>query len=171
MTMFSESNREHLLDLLTARLEHERTSGHLEQLVISKLRELGPPYLQVAHTLECHGDYGREHEQWLEEQIHALGGEVHEASEMSQLESRMSRGLVDIVEHDGDPVHLLDALFAFARAGAAGWELLAALADETTDREARAELDRRLHEAHEHAEYLRGVIAEATRRELGIPAP
>ncbi len=126
-------------------------------------------------TMQKHREEEKEHEEWLEEQIRALGGDAHGRTEMAQLIEAESTGIEQVVQTDHDIAHQLHALLAAELVDNSGWELLLELADDADDTAARREFRKRLHEEQDHLVFARrAVVALARRNVLGqsviIPA-
>jgi bacterioferritin (cytochrome b1) len=113
----------------------------------------------VVGRLTQHRDEEREHARWLEEQIRALGGDADAKTEMSELVTRESRGIADVIlDGDNHLSHLFHALLTAELADRAGWELLLSLADQAQDRDTRRELKRRLAQEEQHVAFIRHVV-------------
>jgi bacterioferritin (cytochrome b1) len=168
MRKLIDANREKVLDLLTARLEFERTGVKLYDNVISRIRSsAGGDYERMLDTLEEHRDEEKEHEEWLEQQIRAAGGDAHGATDMSRLEETESQGIAKVIL-DGDPQlgHALHALLMAELADNAGWDLLVRIAAEAHDAEARRGFRKRLHEEEQHLLFIRRALTRFERREV-----
>ncbi len=160
-------DRARLLDLLTARLTAGRTGSRLYDAIVSKLRaEPASDALPLVSTLETYAGEERDNEQWLEEQIHALGGDVHELTDMAELETRESSGIEDVVVASSvrDPLHLLHALHAAELSDAAGWRLLVHVADEVGDREMKHDAERRYEDKQAHLRFLDRALERLARQ-------
>src|SRR6185295_17915989 len=105
-----------------------------------------PEVARMVPTLKEHRDQEKEHEEWLEAQIRALGGDAHAKTEMSELIIKESAGVEKVIMGDKDLVHQMHGLLTAELVDNAGWELLLELADDADDAEARKEFRRRLHE-------------------------
>lgn len=176
MEKLAKNNPEKVVDLLTERLFFERAGVKLYDAIIAKLVTSNDP--EVHRTLKAmheHRNHEKEHEEWLEEQIRALGGDAHTCTDMAALATKESSGIEAVVlDGDNDPVHLFHALLAAELADNAGWDLLVALADEAGDRDAKKELKKRLHEEEEHLVFARRALASLARatvlgEELDMP--
>jgi bacterioferritin (cytochrome b1) len=118
-------------------------------------------------TLQDHRAEEKEHEEWLEAQIRALGGDAHASSDMAELEAREAQGIEDIVlDGDNEAMHFFHALLAAELADNAGWELLVDLSGQADDRDAKRQFKKRLHEEVEHLLFVRRVIERIARREI-----
>ncbi len=161
-------NRPKVIDLLTARLTFERVGVKLYDAIIGKVQILGDAQAQrMLDQLQEHRDEEKEHEEWLEEQIRALGADAHGTSEMSELETRESKGIEDVIlDGDNEISHLMHALLTAELADNAGWDLLVSLADEAGDRDAKKAFKKRLHEEEEHLIFARRAVVKLARREV-----
>ncbi len=161
MKKLAEKKPEKLIDLLHERLTFERTSVKLYDRILSLMavsRE--QQILGMLNTMQGYRDEEAEHQEWLEEQIRALGGDVNEESERSRLVATESRGIEEVIlREDVELHHLFHALLAAELVDNAGWELLAALAEEADDDDALDAFTLRLAEEEDHLEYLRQTIA------------
>jgi bacterioferritin (cytochrome b1) len=157
-----------VVNVLLARLNFERTGVKLYDSIIDKLSLRNDEDAQrVLSTLQEHRDEEKEHEEWLEEQVRSLGGDAHGSSDLSELETRESKGIEEIIiDGDNDIMHNFHALLAAELADNAGWDLLVQLADEAGDREARRQFKKRLHEEEEHLVFVRRVIERLARRSI-----
>lgn len=168
METLARQNKDKVIDLLTARLLFERTGVKLYESIMAKLRannEQG--YDRMLGQLQEHRDQEKEHEEWLEEQIRALGGDADAMTEMAQLEARESSGIEDVIlDGDNEVSHLFHALLTAELADNAGWDLLASLADEAGDRDAERAFKKRLHEEEEHLIFARKAVERLARREV-----
>jgi rubrerythrin len=112
-------------------------------------------------------DQEKEHEEWLEEQIRALGGDAHAETDKSQLIKIESQGIEKVVfEADGDVSHLFHAIFTAEMVDNAGWQLLLELADMADDDVARRAFSKRLHEEEDHLILMRRAVEGLARQEI-----
>ncbi|WP_437322405.1 DUF892 family protein [Sorangium sp. So ce394] len=172
MQKLAQVNKDKAIDLLNERLTFERASVKLYDSTIQKVgRTADPTLLNLLDRLREHRNQEKEHEEWLEEQIRALGGDAHAETEMSRLIEIESRGLEQVVlDGDQNPAHLFHALLTAELVDNAGWQLLLELADEADDAEAREAFRCRLHEEEDHLVLTREVVERLTRKELlGAP--
>ncbi len=156
-----------VIDVLTERLAFERAGVKLYDRILEVMR--AAPDQNVARMLEemqKHRDDEKEHEEWLEAQIRALGGDAHGETDRSRLVTRESKGIEEVVMSDAELPHLLHALLAAELVDNAGWDLLVQLADEAGDREAKKELKKRLHEEEDHLLFLRKAMERLSFREV-----
>jgi hypothetical protein len=108
----------------------------------------------------------KEHEEWLEEQIRALGGDDHAPSEKSILVKTESEGIEQVVMRDPNLLHDFHALLTAELADNAGWGLLVELAAEFGDRAAKKEFKKRLHEEERHLVCVHDVVMELSKQEI-----
>ncbi len=168
MKALAAYNRDKVIDLLTERLEFERAGVKLYDSIIGKMERATQPNLtKLIGQMREHRDEEKEHEEWLEAQIRALGGDAHGNTEMSQLVHAESEGLEKVVL-DGDPnvVHMFHALLTAELTDNSGWQLLIQLADEADDEVARREFKKRLHEEEDHLIFVRDVVTAFTRKQV-----
>ncbi len=169
MKELAAKNRDKVIDVLTERLTFERAGVKLYDSIIANMRaSSNPEVARMLPVMKEHRDQEKEHEEWLEEQIRALGGDAHARTEMSELITLESSGVEKVVTGDKNLVHQMHALLTAELVDNAGWELLLELADDADDAEARKEFRRRLHEEEEHLLFVRrAVVAFARRNVLG----
>jgi rubrerythrin len=172
MKKLLEKNREKVLDLLTARHAYERAAVKLYDTILAKMRASGSgdvmrmlPKLSELHEQEM------EHEAWLDEQIRAAGGDAQAETEMTRLEETESSGVEKIVlEEDAPLPKMFHALLVAELGDNAGWDLLAQLAGEAGDHEAKRSFKKRLHQEEAHLLFVRRVVQRFARRDvLGQP--
>ncbi|WP_437805157.1 hypothetical protein [Sorangium sp. So ce1078] len=168
MQKLAQMNKDKAIDLLNERLTFERAGVKLYDAVVEKIgRSVDPGMLNLLGQLREHRDQEKEHEEWLEAQIRALGGDAHAETEMSRLIAVESQGIEQVVlDGDQNPGHLFHALLHAELVDNAGWQLLLELADEADDGEAREAFRRRLHEEEDHLSLTREVVERLTRKEL-----
>jgi len=168
MDKLARNNPEKVIDLLSERLTFERAGVKLYDAIIAKLVTSNEP--EVHRTLRAmheHRNHEKEHEEWLEQQIRALGGDAHTETDLARLATTESMGIEAVVlDGDNDPVHLFHALLAAELADNAGWDLLVALADEAGDRAAKKEFKKRLHEEEEHLIFVRRALASLAKADV-----
>jgi bacterioferritin (cytochrome b1) len=168
MTDLGEQNRDELLDLLTERLTFERTGVRLYDRVLERIRAIGNPEVASLHApMTAHRDQEKEHEEWLEAKIRALGGSAHAMTARAHLVQTESRGIEEIIFDDRATLpQMLHALLAAELVDNAGWDLLVALADEVGDHDLKKEFKRRLHEEEDHLALIQKAVARFAKREL-----
>lgn len=172
MQRLAQTNKDKAIDLLNERLTFERASVRLYDATMEKIRRSADAGLQgLLGQLKQHRDQEKEHEEWLEEQIRALGGDAHAETEMSRLITLESKGLEQVVLNgDPNPSHVMHALLTAELVDNAGWQLLLELADEADDAEAREAFKQRLHEEEEHLIFTRRIVERSMRTALlGTP--
>ena len=168
MQDLAQHNRQKVIDLLTERLTFERSGVKLYDSIIAKVEaSVDEEARRLLDQLREHRDEEKEHEEWLEEQIRALGGDAHGQTEMSELVKRESRGIEDVIlDGDNDLSHLVHALLVAELADHAGWDLLVELAEEARDRDAKKAFKKRLHEEEEHLLFARRTLERLARRQV-----
>ncbi len=165
-----------VIDVLNERLAFERAGVKLYDRVLEVARAAADPNVgRMLEELQQHRDEEKEHEEWLEAQIRSLGGDAHSETEKSRLVTRESKGIEEVVMSEAQLPHLLHALLAAELVDNAGWDLLAQLADEAGDREAKREFKKRLHEEEDHLLFVRKAveklsIAEVLGKEEKLPS-
>jgi bacterioferritin (cytochrome b1) len=164
----ARENHRQILDVLGARLSFERNGVRLYQRVIEKIERGGDArYHRLLEMLRHIRDEEKEHEEWLEEQVRARGGDAHGTTEMALLETEESRGIENVIVDGHDKVlHLLHALLAAELADNAGWDLLVRLADATGDRKARKGFMKRMLQEAEHLAFIREAVVKGAQIEL-----
>lgn len=160
MKRLAEKHPEQLIDLLNERLTFERTGVKLYDRILEKMRASEDAQVRgMLDTLEQYREEEFEHQQWLEEQIRGLGGDVNVETELSRLVLRESQGIEQVIlRGEAQLPHLFHALMAAELVDNAGWELLVDLADEADDDEARDAFEMRLTEEEDHLDYMRQVM-------------
>ncbi len=168
MTDLGEQNRDKVIDLLTERLTFERTGVRLYDHVLERIRATGDPEVAMLHApMTAHRDQEKEHEEWLEAKIRALGGSAHALTSQAHLVQTESRGLEAVIfDQRATLPQMLHALLAAELVDGAGWELLVALADEANDHDLKKELKRRLHEEEDHLALIQRAVARFARRDV-----
>jgi rubrerythrin len=157
-----------ILDALGARLAFERTGVKLYDTVITKIQRSGEPrYHRILKKLHEIRDDEKEHEEWLEAQIRAVGGRPDEITTLSQLEAEESTGIQNVIlDGHEKTLHLLHALLAAEAADNAGWDLLVKLADQTGDKKAKRAFMKRMASEMEHLAYIRAAVQRGAEIEL-----
>ena len=170
MKKLAERHPDKLLDLLHERLTFERLTVKLYDTILDKLHASDLPsivgFSAVLGQLRDQRHQEKEHEEWLEEQIRALGGDAHDRTEMSDLVERESRGIAEVVEGDSELLHLFHALQSAELIDDTGWKLLLELADEAGDAVAREELRRRAEEEERHVLFTRTLVTAFARSDV-----
>jgi bacterioferritin (cytochrome b1) len=160
MRKLSEHNPARVGDLLCERLAFERSGIRLYDRIIAAMQASSDPELHsLQSTMEEHRAEEKEHEEWLEAQVRALGGDAGAACDGARLAAREAAGLEEIAANDANDLpHLIHALLAAESVDNSGWELLVELAEDVNDREARREFTRRLHHEREHLAFVRHLM-------------
>ncbi len=159
MEKLASHDRSKVIDLLNERLAFERAGVKLYDRVLEVMRSAGDANVaRMLPEMEEHRSEEKEHEEWLEECIRALGGDAHAETERSRLVTRESKGIEEIAMSDAELPHLLHALLAAELVDNAGWDLLAQVADEAGDHEAKRDFKKRLHEEEDHLLFIRKAV-------------
>jgi len=167
MKKLAAKNLGRVLDLLNERLAFERAGVKLYDKVLSRMRNSGDPRVAALYgRFEQNRDEEKEHEEWLEEQIRALGGDPHSPSEKSILAKAEAEGIEHVVMRDPNLLHDFHALLTAELSDNAGWELLVELASEFVDRDAKGEFKKRLHEEEKHLLAVREAVREMSLQEI-----
>jgi bacterioferritin (cytochrome b1) len=167
MNELAKYDKAKVIDVLNERLAFERAGVKLYDRVLEVMRATGDANVQrMLDEMEEHRDEEKEHEEWLEEQIRALGGDAHGETEKSRLVTRESKGIEEVVMSDAELPHLLHALLAAELVDNAGWDLLAQIADEAGDREAKRAFKKRLHEEEDHLLFVRKAVEKLSFQEI-----
>jgi bacterioferritin (cytochrome b1) len=173
MQKLALANRGKLIDVLSERLTFERDGVKLYDAILTVMeRSSDPEVLKMIEPMRKQRNEEREHEEWLESQVRALGGTAHEQTELTRLVGIESSGIGKVVL-DGDPevTHLFHAILAAEAIDNAGWDLLVALADQAGDREAKKAFKKRLYQEQEHLAFVKRAVERFARRQvLGQPA-
>jgi len=167
MKELAAKNRDKVIDLLNERLTFERAGVKLYDAILSNMRtSSSPDVARMLPSMKEHRDQEKEHEEWLEAQIRAMGGDAHAKTEMSELITSESSGVEKVVTSDKDLVHQMHALLTAELVDNAGWELLLELADDADDADARREFRKRLHQEEEHLIFVRRAVGAFARRNV-----
>jgi bacterioferritin (cytochrome b1) len=168
MHQLTRNNAAQVLDLLTARCVYEREGVQLYDAAIAKIERHGEPrYHAILDYLRHIRREEKEHEEWLEEQIRALGGDPHADTALARLEHEESSGVKNILVDGHNQVsHILHALLAAELADNAGWDLLVKLASDTGDREALKQFSKRLAQEARHLLFMREAVHTAAQIEI-----
>ena len=171
MDKLAAKNAVKVVDLLNERLAFERAGVKLYDIVLARLRASSDPSMKpLLERAQHFRDEEKEHEEWLEEQIRALGGDAHTPTEHSVLVQRESQGVEQVVMRDSSIAHDMHALLVAELADNAGWDLLVQLADEFGDSKAKKQFKKRLREEKEHLLFVRETVLELTRKDVSVPA-
>jgi len=165
MQKLAGTNVSRVIDLLNERLTFERSGVKLYDKILERMRN-DPQAAPMVEQMQEHRDEEKEHEEWLEEQIRALGGDARSPSEKSILVRAESQGIEHVIERDAQLPHDFHALLIAELADNAGWDLLVQLADEVGDRDAKKEFKKRLHEEEEHLLFVRHAVEQFAKDEV-----
>ena len=169
MKKLAGKNVSRVIDLLNERLAFERAGVKLYDKILERMKS-DPQVARMIDQMREHREQEKEHEEWLEEQIRALGGDARTPSEKSILVQAESQGIEHVIERDPSLPHDFHALLTAELADNAGWDLLVQLADEVGDRDAKKEFKKRLHEEEEHLLFVRKAVEQFAKQEiLGEP--
>ena len=167
MPKLGENNKDQVLDVLNERLAYERATVRLYDETIRKMKGSSQPEVtRMLDQMQEHREEEKEHEEWLEDQIRALGGDAHSDTDLSTLITDESVGLEQVVMRDADIHHLFHALLTAELVDNAGWDLLVDLAEDAGDDELRDEFLTRLQHEEEHLEFVRKAVEEFTLRKV-----
>ena len=165
MQKLAGTNVSRVIDLLKERLTFERSGVKLYDKILERMRT-DPQAALMMEQMQEHRDEEKEHEEWLEKQIRALGGDARSPSEKSILVRAESQGIEHVIERDAQLPHDFHALLIAELADNAGWDLLVQLADEVGDRDAKKEFKKRLHEEEEHLLFVRHAVEQFAKDEV-----
>jgi len=172
MRKLAERNVGRAIDLLNERLAFERTGVRLYDRMLLRMRLAENGEVQrMVDRMQRYRDQEREHEEWLEDQIRALGGDDHVPTEKSVLVLAETQGIERVVHRDPRLDHDFHALLTAELADTAGWDLLVRMAEHFGDREAQREFRQRLREEQEHVLFVRKVVERFLERELRDQQP
>src|SRR5512140_2045577 len=174
MDKLAKKNVSRVIDLLNERLAFERTGVKLYDTLLARLQVSTDPAVKVlVGQVQEHREEEHEHEEWLEEQIRALGGTAHALSEHAVLAQAEAEGVERVMRRDDSISHDFHALLTAELADNAGWDLLVKLADEFGDSKAKKEFNKRLHEEEKHLLFVRETLFELTKQVIssGEAAP
>jgi bacterioferritin (cytochrome b1) len=168
MTALANTNREQLINVLTERLAFERAGVKLYDEVLAAARASEDEgAAKMVGQLQEHRDQEKEHEEWLEAQIRALGGDAHGETSKSRLVETESEGIEKVIlSGDATLPQMFHALLAAELVDNAGWDLLVQLADEADDDQSKRAFKKRLHEEEEHLVFARRAVARFSIREV-----
>ena len=165
-------NATKVIDLLNERLAFERSGVKLYDTLLGRLRATEDRTLKAfLGDVKEHREEEKEHEEWLEGQIRALGGDAHAPTERSVLVQAESEGVERVMRRDDSILHDFHALLTAELADNAGWDLLVQIADEFGDSEAKKQFKKRLHEEEKHLLFVRRTLLELTKRDVSVPPP
>lgn len=164
MRKIRATHRSKVMALLEERLEFERAAVELYAAVLDKLESRGGAFDSVRAHLRCILEEERAHEEWLAEQLSALGGTI-DAAAPPRVRGEWRR-IGDQVLAAHDPADLFVALREVEMLDSAGWELLRELAERAQDDEARAAFGQRAREEAEHLLFVNRMAAILGNSEL-----
>jgi bacterioferritin (cytochrome b1) len=169
MLKLAEVNPAKLIDLLAERLAYERRVARLYDRAIARLagstQRIVRQFLEAAEVIR---DQEREHVDWLEQQIRALGGNGVQGDKAKLIEIE-SAGIEQVISDDRDLGHLFHALYAAELIDDAGWDVLVDLAEEADDEPARREFKKRLRQEEDHLALVKNVVERLLEREVLEP--
>src|ERR671931_538197 len=94
MDKLSQANKDKVIDVLSERLQFERSGVKLYDAVIQKMRSSREPAVaKMLDQMQEHRDQEKEHEEWLEECIRQLGGDAKQLTEKAKLVTQESKGI------------------------------------------------------------------------------
>ena len=167
MKALAQHDRQKVIDLLNERLAFERAGVKLYDRVLDVMRaQADGDFERMREELESHRAEEKEHEEWLEDQIRSSGGDAHAETDKSRLVTRESKGIEEVVMSDAELPHLFHALLAAELVDNAGWDLLAQVADEAGDRQAKRDFKKRLHEEEDHLLFVRKAVEKLAFRDV-----
>jgi len=172
MDKLANYNRQGAIDVLSERLEFERTGVELYDRILEAMDLSNDPEIEaMREEMEDYRDEEKEHEEWLEDQIRALGGDPDARTRRVQLVEAETVGIerVILASHATIP-EMFHALLAAELVDNASWSLLGNLAVEAGDDEAEREFMTRLEEEARHLLFVTKAVETFTTREvLGEP--
>ena len=173
MAKLHDNNVQKVIDLLTERLEFERAGVKLYDSILTKMRvSSDPSVVDMIGRMQEHREEEKEHEEFLEEQIRALGGDAHTLTPMAELVKEESKGIEDVILHETRPLpEQFHALLGAELQDNAGWDLLVQLADEAGDHVAKRAFRKRLHEEADHLLFVREAIKSFAVKEVLAEGP
>ncbi|MBI2892478.1 MAG: hypothetical protein HYY06_02935 [Deltaproteobacteria bacterium] len=173
MHELSRSNPAKVIDALTERCAFEHEGVKLYDAILQKMKRSGDPEVTaMLDTVREYRDQEKDHEEWLEEQIRALGGDPHVSTERTRLIETETEGIEKVVLNGSNRIpDLFHALLAAELQDNAGWDLLVHLAEDAADHKAERAFRKFLHEEEEHLDFVRRVVRGYFEDEiLGRPA-
>jgi bacterioferritin (cytochrome b1) len=168
MDKLADTNREKVIDLLTERLTFERAAVKLYDRILEKMRESEDQQItKMLDPMLEHRDQEKEHEEWLEDQLRAVGGDADGETESARLVETESEGIEKVIlEQRSSLSQMFHALLVAELADNAGWDLLVQIADEADDNSAKRAFKKRLHEEEEHLIFCRRALEKLSIREV-----
>ena len=111
MEKLAAKNATKVIDLLNERLAFERSGVKLYDTLLGRLRATEDRTLKAfLGDVKEHREEEKEHEEWLEGQIRALGGDAHAPTERSVLVQAESEGVERVMRRDDSILHDFHAL-------------------------------------------------------------
>jgi rubrerythrin len=157
MALLDKADKDRALDLMTERCVFERNTVALYDALLGRLRQGGAS--EMITQVEQYRHQEKEHEEWLEAQIRALGGDPHAETPMARLVKVESEGVQRVFQEGQRPIpELFHAMLVAELSDNAGWELLVSAAEEVDDQEAIREFTERREEEAEHLSFVQGVV-------------
>ncbi|MGZ6143254.1 MAG: ferritin-like domain-containing protein [Myxococcales bacterium] len=141
------------MELLAGRLAVERAAVELYDAVLERLGRRSGPFTSIRTHLRLIREEEKSHEEWLEEKLSSLGGDV---------DARATRLEPPALAEGAEPAQLFQTLLRAELSDTAGWELLVELAERAQDPEALEAFTQRLHEEQEHLLFLGHLVAVHT---------
>jgi hypothetical protein len=163
MQTLGEANRAKAIELLSERLAFARASVELYDAVLLQLLGRGGPYATVRGHLRVIREEKKAQEEWLEEKLRALGGDVDRTPGRSLLLRTEWTNIVELLNDDAQPARLFEALLMAEVYDSGGWEQLLELAGQACDEDAADEFRQRLHEEEEHFLFAGRIVAKFAR--------
>lgn len=160
MKELAKHDRSKVIHLLEERLAFERAGVKLYDRVLAAVRAFDDADVEaVRPELEACRNEEREHLGWLEAQLRALRPDPErEAGAVAHATGGAWTRVEEVAESDAALPQLVNALLAAKLADEAGWDLLAQIADEAGDLDARHELRTRLHDEQDHLVVIRQLM-------------
>jgi hypothetical protein len=166
MYKLGETDRARAIDLMSERLAFARAAVVLYDMVLERLRLRGGPYASVRGHLLVIREEKKAHEEWLEEQVRALGGDVDPTPGSALLLRDEWVSIVEVLTDEVGPARLFQALLMTEVYDNGGWDQLVDLAAQADDEEAGDEFRQRLHEEQEHFLFVGRIVARLARNEI-----
>ncbi len=161
-------NRDLVVDLLTERLDFERTGVAIYEAVLRRIRASDDALVTRAAEKLAKIRYEEdEHANWLHDELHRLGARVDAQTPRSRLSGVESEGVIRIVLDPTRPIdHVFHAILVAELADHAGWNTLLNLAAEVQDDGAQERFREFIDHENEHLHTIRTIALALARREL-----
>jgi hypothetical protein len=163
MQTLGEANRARAIELASERLAFSRAAVALYDAVLAGLRNREGPYASVRGHLRVIREEKKAHEEFLEDKVRSLGGDVDQTPGSEILLRDEWTAIVAVLNDDEQPARLFEALMMAELYDSGGWEMLLELAEEACDEEAADEFRQRLHEDEEHFLFVGRIVARFAR--------